>query len=714
MDEHGPLSLADMCLVCVCQNLDPLCSVCDDGSLRLRSCPIFPPELSDLLLSTMSDQGLLNDRTLGIFNNTECLRLKRASIRASRLTADSFSRSLCSHRLQELDASGVLGDLTISDILQGLSSNQVCCRSLQRLNVSGLDRLSDFPVRFSTLRGLRSLSVASTPLDDSALEDVCSLPLLESLDISGTNVTDLTPLLRLRSRLRSLTVHAVHHLNMAVYDFLSVLSGLELLTQLDVSNDQLETQGEMIRKLLVSTQLLPALTALDVSGWTGISDEALKGFLEARPGVRFIGLLATGAGRSDLLCGEGNLKVAGEWNLTQLCEALRRYRERESFLHEALLGLHKYFHNPDIRNHPDMLELVYLGMKAHSECGRVQVSGTACVFNLTILELAEVMSQRLLGNVMRHIVNTMRKFPDHREIQRNCLLILCSSHILTVAPFDRCEAAKQAMMCLITNEDETLQALCASVIVFLISQLSKEEIEQLGAEVFIIKRLLHLVQQKGSLGVEDATFRRTLTALWGLTDNTHSTCTHFLQCGGLELYKELLETYCFNPMVLKPLIGLLNNVSEMEDLRSQMMDEDLLELVLALLEVREVEVSYSAGGFLSNMTSSSTWSLDSTLRDRILTNLHSAVMSWTPPNSCIMSYRSLCPLYPLLRVSQPSAVQLWALWGIKHICTHNVSRYRRMMEDEGGLNILRTLTSDPGTHSDVHTLAVHTLHLVEE
>ncbi|XP_058250916.1 protein zyg-11 homolog isoform X2 [Hemibagrus wyckioides] len=659
------------------------------------------------------NRSLLNDRTLGIFHNNECLRLKRACIRGSRLTAASFRRSLCSHRLQELDASHVLGDITVSDILQGLSSNPVCRQSLQRLNVSGVDRLWDVPVSFRTLQGLRSLSVAWTPLDDSALEDICSLPLLESLDISGTNITDLTPLLRLRCRLRSLTLHALHHLKMDVDDFLSLLSELELLTYLDVSNDQMQTRGEMIRKLLQKTQILPALMDLDVSGWKGISDEALKTFLEGRTGMRFIGLLATGAGSSDFLSGEGNLKVAGEWNLPQLCEALRRYRERESFLQETLLCLYKHFSDMDIGCRPDVLQLVYLGMKAHSECVSVQVSGSACVFNLTVLELAEGMSQSLLGNVMRHIITTMRNFPDHKQIQKNCLLTLCSNYILDMVSFNRCEAARQVMMCLISNQDETLQSLCASVIVVLMSQLSQEEITQLGAEEFIMKHLLHVVQQKASVGLLDSILEGTLTALWGLTDDTHSACTHFLQCEGLELYKELLETFYFNPHALKKILGLLNNVSEMEDLHVQLMDEELLQLLLILMEVKEVEVSYLAGGFLANVTSSSTWNLDTTLRHEILSKLHSAVMSWTPPDSPIIAYRSLRPLYLLLRVSQPSAVQLWALWGIRHICTHKGPHYRRMLEEEGGLDVLHTLTSDPNTHSDVHTLATHTLHLVE-
>lgn len=40
-----------------------------------------------------------------------------------------------------------------------------------------------------------------------------------------------------------------------------------------------------------------------------MTDSAVKAFVEERPGMTFVGLLATDAGFSDFLSGEGNLKV---------------------------------------------------------------------------------------------------------------------------------------------------------------------------------------------------------------------------------------------------------------------------------------------------------------------------------------------------------------------------------------------------------------------
>ncbi|XP_062850634.1 protein zyg-11 homolog [Trichomycterus rosablanca] len=713
MDDAGPPSLVDVSLMSVCCNLEVLCSECDDGSLQLPSCPLFPPGLADLLLRTMTDRGTLNDRNVGIFRNVELLRLSRAYVRSSGLTAASFRRFLCSHHLKELDASHLCGNISVSDVVNALMSNQKSREGLQRLSVSGVRSFGDPSVRFSTLQSLRSLSVAWTSLDDSGLEDICSLQHLEKLDVSGTNVTDLTALRRLRSTLRSLTVHALHRLTMSADGLVSVLSEMKNLTQLDVSNDRLKEDEDLrIAKLLRKPRILPALVALDVSGWRGVSEADLKTFVEERQGMRFVGLLATGAGRCEVLSGGEHLQVAGELNLTQLAEALRRYRERRSFLQEALLHLYNLSNEPDVRSQPQILKLVCSGMKTHPECSAVQVTGSMCLYNLTSLDLAEQMPLGLMGNVVRHVLTTMRNFPDHKEIQKICLMILCNDHVLHNVPFNRYEAVKQVMKRVSCNEDEFLQTLCISILFLLLSQLSEDEMKQLGAEEVIIK-LLCVVQQKASVGVCDTSLEFTLSALWSLTDNTHSACTHFLQCEGLELYTELLETYFSVTSVLQKVLGLLNNVSEMEDLREWMMDEELLEMMLTLMDVPQVGVSYFAAGVLANITSSSRWNLSESFHQDVLTKLHSAVMSWTPPDEAIVTYRSFGPFFRLLVGSRPSAVQLWSLWGINHVCTHNVSHYSRTLLDEGGLDTLRALTSDPDTHPDVHALAVHTLRLIE-
>ncbi|XP_076828448.1 protein zyg-11 homolog isoform X2 [Brachyhypopomus gauderio] len=511
----------------------------------------------------MTDEGVLDDRTIGVFRNVERLRLKRACLRSSRLSASAFRQALCSHHLQELDASHLRGDITVSDILQGLSSSKECRQGLQRLTVTGVNLLrapSDTTLRFSALRGLRCLGVAWTQLDHSGLEDICSLPLLESLDISGTCVTDLAPVLNLRARLRSLSVHGLRGLAMSTSALVSVLSSLELLRHLDVSNSRLVTDRDgLVRRLLEQPGILRSLVSLDVSGWRGLSDGTVQAFAEARRPMCFLGLLATGAGGSDFLSGEGNLKVAGEQTLAQLTEALRRYTERKSFLQEALRHLHLLISQLDIGPHPEILQLVCSAMQKHSDSASIQLVATACVFNLTSLELAQEMPLGLLGNVVQQVLAAMKNFPSNEQIQKNCLFSLCSDYILQVLPINRCETARQVMMGLSSYDNETLQRICVAVVSLLVSKLSVEELGQCGADEIFVKQLLSIVQQRATVGAVDSVLSFALTTLWNLTDERPYTCLLFLQCEGLELYMEVLETYVFDPITQKKVLGLLVN-----------------------------------------------------------------------------------------------------------------------------------------------------------
>ncbi|XP_065133113.1 protein zyg-11 homolog [Paramisgurnus dabryanus] len=717
MDEESVSSLIDICMTWICHNVEVLCVSQKDRSLQIHHCPLFPQELADQLLHKMADEGVLDDKTVSIFQNLEFLRLRRAYIRSSSISAEAFRLSLCPHKLQELNASHIHSDITISDILHSLSSNKDCRQGLQTLLMNSLNMYGEISelgqATFSMLRGLRNLSLAWTNLDDTGLEDICSLPMLESLDISATNITDLTPLLNIQSQLRSLTAHGLQKLEMPTASLLSVLSKLHMLRHLDVSNNKLVMdEDNLMQQLLERPGILPQLVSLDVSGWRGVSDATVQAFVEARPGMRFIGLLATGAGGSELLSANGDLKVAGEANLTQLCEALRRYSERESFIREVLV--HLYSHTSDTeRSQPNILKLVSEAIRHHLDSLHVQLVATACVFNLTTLELALEMPLRLLGTVVKQLLITMKNFPNHEQLQKNCLLTLCSDHILHNVPFDRYEATKLMMMCLENHEDQTLQRMTVAVVSILVSKLSSEEISELGAEAFIMKQLLSIVQQKASLGVVDSTLKFALSALWNLTDETPTACRHFIECQGVELYMELLESYQTVTSIKQKLLGLLNNVAEVEELRMELLDEELVEHMVVLLSssTEEVEVSYFAGGVLAHLASVNgpTWSLDAELHSTVLDELHSSVLTWSFPQREMVSYRTFQPFYHLLQVSQYPGVQLWALWAIHLVCSQNAAQYGSKLHAEGGIEMLKVLSSLPDIHSDVKWLAKNVL-----
>uniref|UniRef100_A0A8C8FIL4 Uncharacterized protein n=1 Tax=Oncorhynchus tshawytscha TaxID=74940 RepID=A0A8C8FIL4_ONCTS len=174
----------------VCLSLDSFCSMQPDVSRRLSWAPPLPQEMVDQILHKMDAQALpYNDRMVCHFR----------CIRSNPLFEEAFCLVLCPHRLQELYASWVPGGLIGAHILSGLASNPECRVSLQRLTLSG------HQMGWDSLLGLRTLNLAYTDLTDPFLEDLCTLPQLEGLDISSTLVTELSTLLWCRVTLRCLT-----------------------------------------------------------------------------------------------------------------------------------------------------------------------------------------------------------------------------------------------------------------------------------------------------------------------------------------------------------------------------------------------------------------------------------------------------------------------------------------------------------------------------
>ncbi|TRY95531.1 hypothetical protein DNTS_010988 [Danionella cerebrum] len=476
-DEEGPVSLTELSLSWVCRHVKGLCVSREDGSLKFLHCP---PSIAIFCVFLFS--GVLNDQTVGIFQDVELLRLRRAFVQYSQISVDSFKLALCPHKLQELNVSHIHNNISISDILNSITSSTVCRQALRTLLIDGL-RFYGETVSFSTLRGLKKLSLAWTDLDDKNLEEICSMPSLESLDISGTNITDLSPLMNIQSQLKFLTAHGLQKLSMPTSAIISVLSKLHLLMHLDISNDKLVTEGDhLAEKLLEHPGVFQNLVSLDVSGWGGVNDAAVRVFVEERRGMRFIGLLGTGAGGVELQSGDGMLKVAGESNLPQLCEALRRYRERETFIREVLA--HLYTQTIEMEEpQPIILKLVLSVMRLYPDSLQVQLLTSACVFNLTQHELVLGMTSLLLGAAVKQLLGAMKSFPNHQQLLMNCLLTLCSDHILQVIPFDRYEAAKLIMMLPGNQEDQMLQRMVVAVLSNLVSQV----INQSGQHHSMIK-----------------------------------------------------------------------------------------------------------------------------------------------------------------------------------------------------------------------------------
>ncbi|KAJ7423954.1 Protein zyg-11 B [Willisornis vidua] len=589
------------------------------------------------------------------------MRLKRACIRKAKISAVAFRKAFCHHKLVELDATGVNADITITDIISGLGSNKWIQQNLQCLVLNSLTLSLEDPYErcFSQLSGLRALSITNVLFYNEDLADVASLPRLESLDISNTSVTDITALLTCKDRLKSLTMHHLKCLKMTTTQLLDVIRELKYLNHLDISEDKQFTSDIALR-LLEQKDILPNLVSLDVSGRKHVTDKAVEAFIQQRPNVQFVGLLATDAGYSEFLTGEGNLKVSGEANETQISEALRRYSERAPFVREALFHLFSLTHVME-KTKPEILKLVVVGMRNHPLNLPVQLAASACVFNLTKQDLAVGMPVRLLADVTHLLLKAMEHFPNHQ-------------------------------------------------------QLSTEQTAQLGAELFIVRQLLQIVKQKTNQNLVDTTLKFTLSALWNLTDESPTTCRHFIENQGLELFMRVLESFPSESSIQQKVLGLLNNIAEVKELHSELMWKDFIDHISKLLHSVEVEVSYFAAGIIAHLISrgEQAWTLSRSQRTSLLEQLHSAILNWPTPECEMVAYRSFNPFFPLLGCFMTPGVQLWAVWAMQHVCSKNPARYCSMLIEEGGLQHLYNIKENVQTDPHVQRIAIAILDSLEK
>ncbi|XP_053549438.1 protein zyg-11 homolog B isoform X1 [Bombina bombina] len=727
MEESSPKSLLDICLHYLSTHLEKFCWERQDGTYCLQDAAMFPQEVADRLLQTMAIQRQLNEVTVGIFRGGQ-LRLKRACIRKAKISAVAFLRAFCHHKLVELDATGVNADITITDIISGLSSSKWIRENLQCLVLNSLTLSLEDPYErcFSQLSGLRILSITNVLFYNEDLADVASLPRLESLDISNTSVTDISALVACKERLKSLTMHHLKCLKMTTTQMLEVIRELVHLNHLDISDDKQFT-SDIACRLLEQKDILPNLISLDISGRKHVADKAVEAFIEQRPRMQFVGLLATEAGYSELLSGEGPVKVSGEANQTQIAEALRRYSERSFFVREALFHLFSLTHVMD-KASPEMLKLVVIGMRNHPTNLPVQLAASACVFNLTKQDLAAGMPVKLLADVTHLLLEAMKQFPNHQQLQKNCLLSLCSDRILQDVPFNRFDAAKLVMQWLCNHEDQNMQRMAVAIISILAAkmytsvlllrrnrELSTEQTAQLGAELFIVRQLLQIVRQKTNQSLVDTTLKFTLSALWNLTDESPTTCRHFIENQGLELFMKVLESFPSESSIQQKVLGLLNNIAEVKELHSELMWKEFIDHISKLLHSVEVEVSYFAAGIIAHLVSrgEETWTLGSSVRDDLLEQLHSAILSWPTPDCEMVAYRSFNPFFPLLECFSTPGVQLWAVWAMQHVCSKNPVRYCNMLIEEGGLEKLHNIRDHERADPDVLRITVAILDNLE-
>ncbi|XP_021103584.1 protein zyg-11 homolog A isoform X9 [Heterocephalus glaber] len=404
--------------------------------------------------------------------------------------------------------------------------------------------------------------------------------------------------------------------------------------------------------------------------------------------------------------------VAGGASLSQILEALSRYRNRSCYMRKALHRLFTETFSVHVTM-PAVLQLVAIGMRNHPLDLTVQFTASACALNLMHQGLAWGMPVRLLSEVICLLFKALKNFPSYKQLQKNCLLSLTNARILTDVPFDRLSAARFVLGWLYKDENPKIQTMAVSIFSILALQLTREQVTQLDEDLFMaVKELLAIVKQKTTENIDDPTLLFSLKALWNLTDESPATCKHFMENQGLAICIQVLETFS-ESTIQRKILGLLSNVAEVRELSAKLMTEDVVKHISTLLHSEQIEVSYFAAGIIAHLTyDKQSWLLCDLQRSALLQDLHASIQKW-PSSRCKMSalvtYRSFKTFFPLLgNFSQPAA-QLWALWAVYHVCSKNPSVYCKMLAEEGGLQLLCDIQVDGQANPQAQQIAVSIL-----
>ncbi|XP_069693619.1 protein zyg-11 homolog B-like isoform X2 [Periplaneta americana] len=676
----------------------------------------FHSDLSEKLLMTLSEKGKLSDLTMTLFDSS-ATRLRHVQLRNARTLTTRGLRVLKGHKISDLEATGM--KVTVNDLIGCLG--EWTLQNLRSLNVARSTFMDGsrycVVVALSKLRSLQSLNVSCTEFNKHGLDIVAEdLPQLESLDISCTRVDDISPLRKCRDRLKSLTMY-----NLKVSEgenVVPVLLELHQLRVLDISDEKDAHPFEMfhpsqtrISDLLKSEGCLLHLTTLDISGKDEINITELRHFIASHKHLKFLGLIHSEACYDESFVNPQHpdfnpeLVVTGIATENQIMEALRRYTHRPIYIQKCLYNLFRL--TPNFGNaRVDVIKLVLPGMEAHPGLFGVQMAATACLYNLTKGELAQKIHPKILKHVVELTLTAMENFPNHYQLQKNTLLTLCSDRILQDVAFDKYRCARLVMNCLCAFEDPSMNRMSVAICSILAAKISTSETSLLGAQPQYMRKLLSIVRAKVQSSSVDITIKFTLSALWNLTDESPTTCSVFLEEGGMDLFLEVLVTFQDECAVETKVLGLINNIAEVSQLRPRLMVPGFMMRLRKLLHSNHIDVSYFAAGIIAHLASdgADTWLVGIVTRQELLQELGDVVINWDTPEGEMVAYRSFHPFFPLLTCHEAFQVQLWAVWAIQHVCTKNAKRYCPMLVEEGGFKILKHLHDNMEVDASVRAI----------
>ncbi|XP_050360473.1 protein zer-1 homolog isoform X1 [Nymphalis io] len=531
------------------------------------------------------------------------------------------------------------------------------------------------------LKNLRSLVLHSVLWSKEIIEWIASMRTLRHLDISQSNER--------------------HGKYFSPNDVLSKLvTSLPNLESLDISGTNLAGNGGAVPAAGGTSAGSENHVRCDIPGLVSRVNRPLE----------FLGLYATHHGackRHDIPA----KVITGDANEEQILTAGVVYMERPAMLTRVLNDLYYMFRSTERYNAyvGRALCVVLDAMEQHVSEKHIQISGSATLFYIVKGKEKPRIGIRLKRRIITALLDGMDAHLGDDTMMRNGCLALCQFKIPTDVLFEY-ERVVQILLTGVAdvNQEGFVQRIAIYLLNSLACQVDGKQKRFLGNHGAIGK-MLNLIADRLERHVCDDVLEVAWSTMWNVTDETPQNCQRFLENRGMEFFLACLKSFPDKEELLRNMMGLLGNVAEVAELRPKLMDKLFLSVFYDLLDSSSdgIEVSYNAAGVLAHMASDGpdAWTVDEPARDAVLERIASAVDRWDRRAERNINYRSFEPILSLLHAHHTPQCQHWAVWALANLTTVYPDKYCTLVESEGGLRLLRCLLRHPGPYAMIKDLA---------
>lgn len=732
--ENTPDTLLDLTLEVIVKGLKDYLHYDDKCSVyRFKGEFAIPKEISEKILRVYQKGNCIKDDVLYSFNNSQVTPLENITLIDGKISDEGFSHVMthCPKNLSIIACEKLSED--INDIINEYGHNLV---NLKMVSCPG--RVKQAPRRdfeFNTPR-LRRLILNYYQLTSFPIVNMNIVNQITYLDFSECFVTGIH--LPDLPNIECLILYNT----LMISEIMKWIRRLHSLKHLDISRSD-EGHGTFARPNTTLAKLvanLPLLEHLDISGTnlagTGAAamvrvetsddedddasdndDEQDAYFIELCdvPGLasrvnkplKFLGLYGTPYGA----CKRHHIPaatVSGDSCEHQILIAASVYMNRPAMIMRVLNDLYYLFRNDKIDSVWNALSVVLKAMETHPQENHIQIAGSASLFYVVKGRERENIGMKLTKRIILAVLVAMENHPADSTIMRNCCLTICQFNVPSEVLF----IYERLVMILISGIVMASEVFMMRIGTYLLNslacQVDKFHKVYLG-DCGVMRCMLQIITDRLDNDACDDIMAMAWSTMWNVTDETPKNCQMFLEDVGLNVFQKCLQRFPDKPELLRNMMGLLGNVAEVEYLRPQLMDKRLIVLFKKLLDSENdgIEVSYNAAGVLSHLASDGpeAWILDEPSREDVLEHIAVAIDKWNICSERNINYRSFGPILALLRAFHTPQCQHWAVWALANLTTMYPEKYCRLLESEGGIQLLNAVQTEHGPYEVIRNLA---------